>query len=181
MNSAELKYGTPLDRFLKALPEQGLILELNSGNCSYSKMFHEKGYDLLVAELDTEMPPVKNAYAKQTYFKPLLDLVIPFRTLSGIWGHHSFKEYELPELHQFLSHMIDWLIPGGVLFLSFLEGEGKKEIHHQLPFSKRKKVIVYQQPDQLATLLDAVGFTVLDAWREEGKGDQQLLQILCQA
>ncbi len=176
-----LKYEQALRKFLKALPEEGLILELNSGSAQYSKEIIETGHELIVAELHPSAVQIQNPFAKETYYNSIDKLLFPFRTFSGIWAHQSFIHYEIEQLQSYFEHMIDWLVQDGLFSLSFIEGEGKKEIHQQMPFSQEKQTIVYYQPEQLASLLETVGFEIIDAWREVSRADQQLIQILCKA
>lgn len=176
-----LKYEQALQRFLQALPEEGLVLELNSGTGQYSQRIVEKGYELIVAELQETQFRIENSFAKETFYNSIDKLLFPFKTFSGIWAHQSFIHYEPEQLKAYFDHMVDWLVQDGVFSLSFIEGEGKKEIHQQMPFSQEKQVLVYYQPEVLASLLESSGFTIIDAWREVSRADQQIIQILCKA
>lgn len=181
LEKTTLKYEQALQKFLQALPEEGLVLELNSGTGQYSERIVQKGYELIVAELQPTSLHVQNPFAKETYYKRIDQLLFPFKTFSGIWAHQSFIHYEADQLKAYFDHMVDWLVQDGVFSLSFIEGEGKKEIHQQMPFSLEKQVLVYYQPELLASLLESSGFTIIDAWREVSRADQQIIQILCKA
>lgn len=172
-----LRFAEPLNKFLSRLPVKGLLLEIESGQGLYSRAFTQAGYSLVNIESPHAVFQNKNPYALDTHNKEITDVLVSYRSLSGIWAHETLSQRKRDNCTRALERFHEWLLPAGILYFCMPEGEGDKVITIQSVQGPIKKTQAYYTAEELMALLEYVDFKVLDAWREI-KGDRSLLHVL---
>ena len=173
----KLRFSKDLDLFLKHVEPQSQIIEFEPGRGGYSQKFHEAGLKILSIEegLESHIYP-ENPVVAQSFRKPFDEIVIPYRSLGGIWAHNVLSSLERSEMIRRFKIFYDWLAKSGSFSFSVLEGEGDRFITEQTPKGAQKRKESFYQASEIQSILDDIGFVVVDAWRER-KLDRSILHI----
>lgn len=167
-----------LDLFLARLSSGSVILEFEPGQGLYTREFSEAGHEIITIEEDwgAYLYP-ESLLARQTFRKSFDEIIIPYRSISGIWIHNILSFLDRDVAASRLKIFYDWLIKGGLLSFSVLEGEGDRYISEQTVQGIKRRKEVFYLASEIQGLLDQLGFIVIDAWREQ-KLDRSILHIL---
>lgn len=178
LQQSGLRYQKALTRFLDHLEPQSTILEINSERLAYSKVFFESGYNLIDIETVSTDIQHPNNYAKETIHQPLESVLLPYRSVQGIWAHQSFSYYPRKNLFYIFDRCLDWLSPDGVMSFCMPEGEGEVVQQSMTGYGNQQLLRVYYQAEELNKIIQSSGFEVVDAWREQ-HNEVNFLHVLC--
>ncbi len=164
------RYQAAFDRFASHLlpPAKDQIIELSAGRGTYTKQFLEKGYPILacglLGELDVSEDQRKRLIVS---LKAAEDIPVPYRTCAGVFCCDALAERPKQAVFVSLRLFADWLIPGGICYGLFYEGEGVKRITEQGIQGLKERLLVYYQPEELDDLIGSASLETVDAWRDE--------------
>jgi 2-polyprenyl-3-methyl-5-hydroxy-6-metoxy-1,4-benzoquinol methylase len=112
--------------FLTLLPPGGKILDAGCGSGRDSRLLSESGFDVTAIDGSAEMV----AAAKQLTELPVQHLMFQQLAIEeqfdGVWACASLLHVPLNELDDVLSRLVASLRPGGILYVSFKEGDGER-------------------------------------------------------
>lgn len=167
---AALRFQEAFNRFVSFLPEPPLggVVELSAQRGSYTVQFLEKGYRVFACHLNAELGLEEAARERLLLSeRPPLEIPMPFRTCAGIFGINFLAERSTQDALLHLRLFADWLIPGGICYFSFYEGEGVKRIAEQGVHGRTERLLVYYQPEEIENMVYAASLETIDAWRDQ--------------
>lgn len=165
-----------LEFFSSLLPEGSKIVDIYLDKGIYTEALVKRGYEVTVFD-----QPVNGYLNRPIYFQQVLrdlgdtvhyipkdleSVVLPFRSVDGIWAQQAFATMPPELLSHYLHILYDWLRVDGLLYLSVWEGDGVKQISLEGLSKNPKKRKHYYQPEQLDQLLKLEGFEAIQAWYE---------------
>ncbi len=122
-DTSELDMGELYRRFLKYLEEGDTILDLGCGSGRDSLAFYEMGYDVTPLDASEEMCKLAEIHTGiEVLHMPYEDMVFD-EVFDGVWGSGALIHVPEDELGGILEKVIDAMCRGGILFLSFREGD----------------------------------------------------------
>ena len=110
-------------RFLKYLEEGDTILDLGCGSGRDSLAFYELGYDVTPLDASEEMCKLAEIHTGLEVLQMQYEDMEFDEVFDGIWGCGALIHVPEKELDGVLERIIDALCPGGILYLSFREGD----------------------------------------------------------
>jgi hypothetical protein len=167
---AGLRYQEAMNRFLSQLPEPvlGKVVELAARRGEYAIQFLEKGYRVFACDLVADLQLNEDSRERLMLSnRQPLDIAMPFRTCAGVFGANFLAERTSQDALIHLRLFMDWLIPGGICYFSFYEGEGVKRIAEQGVHGRTERLLVYYQPEEIENMVYASGLETIDAWRDQ--------------
>lgn len=114
------------NKFIALLPADGKILDAGCGSGRDSKVFLEKGFDVIAFDASEEMCKRASAYIGQKVIRMLFQDVLYKDEFDGIWASASLLHVPMDDLLSILMKMKDALKSGGVMYASFKYGDGTK-------------------------------------------------------
>ncbi|HEY0977810.1 MAG TPA: class I SAM-dependent methyltransferase [Flavobacteriales bacterium] len=156
-------YASVLDRFLAPLPHRAEVLELACGPGNITRYLVDRRPDLQV--LATDLAPTMLEHARRNVpeaeFRELdcRRIAQLGRTFHGIVCGFCLPYLSPEETEQLIHECADLLHPGGMFYLSALEGELSSAREIAPSSGKGEPVFVQFYPEEvLATYLSAAGF-----------------------
>ena len=114
-------------RFLREIPAGGIILDAGCGSGRDAKAFMNQGYRLVAFDASVELATLASNFLDQAVLVRTFDEIDEVAYYDGIWACASLLHLPLSEILGALNRLWKALKPGGVLYLSFKEGEGERE------------------------------------------------------
>ncbi|MFC1779724.1 DUF3427 domain-containing protein [Thermodesulfobacteriota bacterium] len=114
-------------RFLREIPAGGIILDAGCGSGRDAKAFMNQGYRLVAFDASVELATLASNFLDQAVLVRTFDEIDEVAYYDGIWACASLLHLPLIEILGALNRLWKALKPGGVLYLSFKEGEGERE------------------------------------------------------
>lgn len=111
------------NEFLEYLQEGDTILDLGCGSGRDSLAFYELGYDVTPLDASSEMCNLAEIHTGLEVLQMKYEDMEFDGVFDGIWGCAALVHVPGDELEGILDRIIDALCRGGILFLSFREGD----------------------------------------------------------
>ena len=154
-----------LDRFAELVSPLALVVDLGCGAGHDCQELVTRG--LRVIGVDSSFALLRIGVARY----PALDFArqdlrrLAFRSgsLDGIWACASLVHVPRRQIRSVLSEIRRVLRPGGVLFTSMQGGRGQALVEDQEHGTGLRRLYVYYAAPQWHSLLDEVGFALLEA------------------
>ncbi len=115
------------ERFLRGIPEGGLILDAGCGSGRDAKAFMESGYRVKAFDASNELAALASEHLGQAVAIRTFEDVDEIAAYDGIWACAALLHLPLCEIPDALNRLWQALKPGGTLYLSFKEGPGERE------------------------------------------------------
>ncbi len=109
--------------FLSFLEEGDTILDLGCGSGRDSLAFYERGYDVTPLDASEEMCKLAEIHTGLEVLNMQYEQMEFDEVFDGIWGSEALIHVPEAEILSVLTRVIDALCQGGILYLSFLEGD----------------------------------------------------------
>lgn len=122
-DTAELDMENLRQKFLKYLEEGDTILDLGCGSGRDSLAFYEQGYDVTPLDASEEMCKLAEIHTGIEVLHMAYEDMEFDEVFDGIWGCGALVHVPEKELEEILERIIDAMCQGGILFLSFREGD----------------------------------------------------------
>ncbi len=122
-DTAELDTGALRQKFLELLEEGDTILDLGCGSGRDSLAFYDLGYDVTALDGSEEMCKLAEIHTGLEVLQIAYENMEFDEVFDGIWGYDAFIHVPGRELEGLLEKVTEALCRGGVLFLSFREGD----------------------------------------------------------
>ncbi len=122
-DTAELDMEKLRQKFLKYLEEGDTILDLGCGSGRDSLAFYEQGYDVTPLDASEEMCKLAEIHTGIEVLHMSYEDMEFDEVFDGVWGCGALIHVPEKELEDILERVIDAMCQGGILFLSFREGD----------------------------------------------------------
>ncbi len=110
------------DEFLTYIKPGGIILDLGCGSGRDSKVFLERGYEVIAMDGAPKMCEMASSYIGRPVFCSTFQDYEPDRMLDGIWARAAFIHLEKTELIKIMKKLAMKLNQGGCFYTTFLYG-----------------------------------------------------------
>lgn len=124
-NTRDLDMSELHREFLPHIPPGGLILDVGAGSGRDSKIFLDRGYDVVALEPDSELARLAAEYIDYYVIQETIQNYKPSPTIEsdggfhGVWASASLLHISPTELDRVFLQLAHLLQPGGVLYCSF--------------------------------------------------------------
>jgi 2-polyprenyl-3-methyl-5-hydroxy-6-metoxy-1,4-benzoquinol methylase len=172
-----------LSEFCSLLPKEEKskikILDVGCGPGRDVEYLMEEGYDILGIDFSEEMIKVAKKLVPNGKFEvaDFTEKDFDEDSFSGIWCNaallHIPKEYAKNIFAKFLK----WLKPGGILFISMLEGEGQQELWIKR-FYQNPLTAYFYRLNELIQELEETGFEIVK-YHNEYDFDNNWIDVFC--
>lgn len=160
--------------FISYLEEGDTILDLGCGSGRDSLAFYEMGFDVTPLDASEEMCKLAEIHTGLEVLNMEYEQMEFDEVFDGIWGCEALVHVPEEEFSGILRRVIDALCRGGILYLSFQEGDFEG-------FRSGRYFCEYTQ-EYLERILKETGrLELLRVWRTEGENREsgsRLLNVL---
>lgn len=115
------------DRFLREVPDGGIILDAGCGSGRDAKFFKDRGFRIAAFDASKVLADLASKHLGQPVSVRSFTDIREVSFYDGIWACASLLHLPLGEIPSALSRLWNALKPGGTLYLSFKEGQGERE------------------------------------------------------
>lgn len=158
--TAHLDNSALLSKFLRLLPpDRGRIADIGCGSGRDLKAMVEDGRNAIGIEPAKRLAALASQFSKAPVIAKAIGDVTEIQpgTLAGAWACSSLLHIPAAELPAILCRIYDWLIPGGVFFTCFKDGEGELT-------DPRGRTFTNLTLEELVKLGRHAGFEVIEAF-----------------
>jgi len=173
----QLRYAQGLDRFCKLLPFNAHVVDISNGHGVYANRFAENEYRVTVVQSDPDCAIIDEGERIKVVRRPLDLVIMPFRTIAGIWAEKRLGCLSKDKLNVFLGQFIDWLQIGGIIYFVVAEGEGYKLTTERGLAGQKHKLVVYHTPEEIEIILQNFQYKTVDAWYEN-ESDRRWIHVI---
>lgn len=153
-----------LEKFASLLPEHGKVLDIGSGGGRDARFFLAHGFQVTGIDFSERMiEGAKSINSKIDYrVMDFEHLEFPPKEFDGIWANASLHHIPKANLKAVLEKIYNILKIGGIFFIKVKHGN-QDGIRENQKFGKNlKRYFAFYQPEELAGLLESVGFVILN-------------------
>lgn len=115
------------ERFLREIPEGGIILDAGCGSGRDAKAFKDRGYRIVAFDASRELAALASEYLDQHVSVRTFEDICEVEYYDGIWACASLLHLPFDEIAGTLNRLWAALKPGGTMYLSFKHGQGERE------------------------------------------------------
>jgi ubiquinone/menaquinone biosynthesis C-methylase UbiE len=165
-------------RFLSYLPPAARVLDVGCGPGYHMAWMEAQGFHVTGIDLSNEMLNQARLHVRGELMQmDMCWLTLPPASFEGIWCCASFFHLPKNQALTALSQMQRVLIPGGMLYLSILEGQDEtwKE---EARFAGVLRFFAHYTPPEIEALLTQAGFSVVERWRDVADSAHTWLNFL---
>lgn len=172
-----------IDHFLKMLPESPSILDLGCGEGTDAGVFVERGCSVVGIDFSKEMLKLATVNAPQAAFwqREIETCDLPEAAFDGVYASASLLHISKKNMPSVLETIHRTLKKVGGFYLSLKEGEGEG-FEKDTRYDGQEKFWAYYREREITSLLEKVGFNVLEVWIKEINSSYQthpFLKIFC--
>ncbi len=157
---------TTLGKFIKALNDEGLVLDAGCGSGRDSKYLLEHGMNVIGIDFSDAMLAEARKRVPDGNFRKMDMRKLEFQDnwFDGIWANASLLHLSKKEVSKTLAEFRRVLKPNGILFASVKEGTGEKiETKKYGP-----RFFVYYELTEFEKKIKKAGFKIIDSWVNKG-------------
>jgi 2-polyprenyl-3-methyl-5-hydroxy-6-metoxy-1,4-benzoquinol methylase len=114
------------ERFFAEIPPGAHIADAGCGSGRDTKVFLEKGYRVTAFDASPQMARIASKYTGQECVVLRFQDIQFKQEFDAIWACASLLHVPKNQMSDVLSRLITSLRPGGILYASFIEGEGER-------------------------------------------------------
>lgn len=160
--------------FIENLEEGDTILDLGCGSGRDSLAFYEQGFDVTPLDASEEMCKLAEIHTGLEVLNMSYEDMEFDEVFDGIWGSEALIHVPEDEMGDVMKRVIDALCQGGVLYLSFQEGdfEGIQNGRYFCQYTQEKLERILKETGRLE---------IEKIWVTEGLGyddDENLIHVL---
>jgi ubiquinone/menaquinone biosynthesis C-methylase UbiE len=183
-NTKDLLYIPEIDKFTRTLSSKNLILD---AGCAYSKnteLLIKKGFKVIGIDLSEKLLKYARKSLPQVQFlqMDIRDLKFADNAFDGIWCHAVLLHLKKDDLRKTLKEFYRVLKEKGILYVSFKEGKGEKELVESFT-NKYPRFYSYQTINNVKSMLKEANFKLIEAYtvneRERFGKDKRDLNWIC--
>lgn len=154
-----------IDKMVKYLPHGSLLLD---AGCAYgrdSAVFRDKGFKVVGIDLSEELLKKAKKFNPNIEFQKMDVRYLNFQEnyFDGIWCNAVLLHLKDEDIKTALKEFYRVLKPGGILCLSFKEGEGSEEKLESFS-SDNVRFFNYQTQKSVEEIVKSVGLTTLEIY-----------------
>jgi trans-aconitate methyltransferase len=175
-NEDRAHMASDIKKFASLMPQNAVVIDLGCGVGFDSRDLKTARADLQITGFDNSEEMLRQ-FQKITNGLPsvardMLDVEFEISTLDGVWMNASLLHLTKEEGKVLLGRILNWLKPGGYLYLQMKQGEGEKEI----PTSKYgrndlSRFYSFYNEDELREILTGLGFTINNIESEDRRNE----------
>ncbi|EKE07682.1 MAG: methyltransferase type 11 [uncultured bacterium] len=170
------------NKFLSLIPEGGRILDLGCGPGRDSKIFSDRGYDVIGVDLSVKTIEKAKQNVPNVVFKVMDFLSLDFEKeyFDGVWFNACLLCVEKKFASEIFQSIFNILVEKGIFFVSVKEGEGEG-----FRFDKRynvEKYEAYYNVEELLNILKSLNFLEIEVLKPNLKStyhERQWIDIFC--
>lgn len=169
-NDVELRF---FQSFINLITPRGTILDAGCGPGHNSQFLHDRGFQLIGADLSMGMLKVAQSNFRGPIWlqADLRHLPLPKKSIDGILAAYSLIHLPQADIVPALQQFHGLLRNKGVLFLSLQEGTEKGQ-QRNLPGSNYPVVYNCYTAEEMGSFLNEAGFVIIDSIiRRADKGE----------
>ena len=168
-------------RFAGVLPAGARVLEIGSGSGRDARALEEAGLsvrrtDVTPGFVDLLRAAGDEADVLDPLTDDLADPAAPGTPYAGVWANACLLHVPREHLSAVLARLAGATVPGGLLFVTFKEGDGESWSVHGHVGSPR--LFTYWREDPLRGLLAGAGLSVEHVGRHDGTRGETWLEVL---
>lgn len=171
------------ERLLTLLPISGTVLD---AGCAYGRdvsMLHSLGAHVVGVDASRSFIQRARELYPELQFEQMdvRKLEFPDESFAGLWCHATLLHFKNHDLSTVLAEYRRVLVPQGILFVTFKEGEGHEEIVEKFS-SDAVRYFNYQKLETVEVILEKGGFDIVDNYRVNEKerwGKRDLNWVYC--
>lgn len=126
-NTVNIDISTQRDRFLAYLKDGDCILDLGCGSGRDSKVFIDKGYEVVPIDGSWRMCKLAEEYLGRIVLNRTFEEMIWKDTFNGVWACASLLHIPDSKLDEILGNIYDSLKDEGIFYCSFKLGNGERK------------------------------------------------------
>jgi 2-polyprenyl-3-methyl-5-hydroxy-6-metoxy-1,4-benzoquinol methylase len=167
-NISEFDILPEINTFCSLSKPAGKVLDLGCGPGHHSKMFAEKGFNVIGVDFSIEMIKLAKESTSKAKFKlmDIRDLRFRKNNFDSIWASASLIHIEKSLIPSVLLKLKNFLVSGGIFYLSLKEGIGEEETVDNR-YGGVTKFHSYFKMDELKYYLLESKFMLIDIYRIE--------------
>jgi ubiquinone/menaquinone biosynthesis C-methylase UbiE len=156
-------------KFMAYLKKKDNILDVACGFGRDAKIFSEKGFKVIGADLSKKMLEKARKVAPKAKFKVMDFLKLDFKSESfeGIWFNAALLSVPKKTAKKVLCDLNRILKPSGIIFVSVKEGKGE-EMKNDHRYGV-EKYFAYFENEEIENMLEQSGFEII--WFEKACSD----------
>ncbi len=157
------KLNPNINRLQKYLASGSSVLDLGCGPGVDSFKLRAAGYRVTGADLSWGMLCQAKLYAGNSLFQvDMRDLAVARQSFDAVWMQASMLHLTRQDAPKALAEIQRVLRANGLVCLSVKQGDGEGYQHNL-----GERYFTYYQPDEIQTLVEQAGFTVLERWQDQ--------------
>jgi len=145
-----------IDKFLKFLPKDSMILDAGCGSCPVGGYFVQKGYKVIGIDLSKKMLSIakENNKAIKLLNMDIRNLKFQKDYFDGIYCAYALTYVPIKDTDKTVKGFLEVLKNNGILFLSLLEGKGERKVKEELSPSDSLNINLFTKGQIVSTLED---------------------------
>ena len=183
-NVAGMHHQSEFNRFCNFISKHSIVLDLGCGSGRDAKIFSEKGYDVVGADLSGGMIEHAKHYAPQADFTQMDMRQLGFadETFDGVWCVASMLHLPKKDMPHALCEANRVLNYCGVFYIAVKQGFGEGLEADARYGEGINKFFSYYQPEELEAMLSIAGFSKIEGktagWQNEYQKKPEI-RVLC--
>lgn len=171
--TVDLNMEEQLDRFLSCLPENAEVLDLGCGSGRDTRYLMEAGCYVTPMDGSPKMCSLAEIYTDLDVLCMNFEEMEFDEVFDGIWASASLLHVRKKDMDRIMEKVINALVPGGVLYMSFQYGTGEE-------YRNERFYNDYTEKTAKAMLKRQKGLRILDIYQTDDvrEGRERWLNIL---
>ncbi len=141
------------------------VLDVGCGTGEHTVYFQSKGLEVVAIDLSPEMVEIACKNGVNAKIMDLENLDFPSSSFDGIWAVTSLLHIPKSKITSILEKIASILVPGGILFISMIEGKGEGFVNDA---SDTSRYFAFYTDEELISLLSSY-FELVDFWKDKAE------------